>query len=155
MDRIRMVSDFGKFKGDCRSRPPSFKTGVDFGRGWCRAGHFVCVVERRCSRGAFNQPDESAGRNLARVLGTNTSVVDWEKKTEALEDIGLLVNTTGLGMIGRPPLKFSLDGLGSQSLVADIVYAPLKTDLLKEAEESRKSNGRWTRHVAASGATRF
>jgi len=77
---------------------------------------------------------KARAENLARVLGTNTSVVDWEKKTEALEDIGLLVNTTSLGMIGRPPLKFSLDGLGSQSLVADIVYAPLKTDLLKEAE---------------------
>ena len=44
------------------------------------------------------------------------------------------VNTTSLGMIGKPPLELSLDALPSEAAVADIVYNPLETPLLKMAK---------------------
>lgn len=53
---------------------------------------------------------------------------------EALSQANLLVNTTSLGMTGRPELKLSLDGLSPEALVHDIVYAPLMTPLLLEAQ---------------------
>jgi len=45
----------------------------------------------------------------------------------------LLVNTTSLGMRGRPALDLSLASLPPTAVVIDIVYAPLETGLLREA----------------------
>lgn len=50
-----------------------------------------------------------------------------------LGEAGLLVNTTSLGMTGQPPLEIDLSPLRDGAAVADIVYAPLETALLKQA----------------------
>jgi shikimate dehydrogenase len=44
----------------------------------------------------------------------------------------LLVNTTSLGMTGQPPLEIDLQPMQRGS-VADIVYRPLETPLLRQA----------------------
>lgn len=46
----------------------------------------------------------------------------------------LLVNCSALGMQGQPPLAISLDALPEHAIVYDLVYAPLMTDLLDQAE---------------------
>ena len=46
----------------------------------------------------------------------------------------LLVNASALGMTGQPPLLLDLSRLGANSLVYDLVYAPLRTSLLVQAE---------------------
>jgi shikimate dehydrogenase len=50
-----------------------------------------------------------------------------------MRDAALLVNCTSLGMIGQPPLELCLDGLPRSAIAADLVYAPLETDLLATA----------------------
>ena len=51
----------------------------------------------------------------------------------ALPEADLLVNTTQLGMVGQPSHGFALDRLKPGALVADIVYVPLETELLRQA----------------------
>ena len=51
-----------------------------------------------------------------------------------LRETDVLVNATSLGMHGQPPLHMDLSPLPRDAVVADIVYAPLKTALLKQAE---------------------
>lgn len=55
---------------------------------------------------------------------------DWPK---AAADAGLLVNATSLGMKGAPPLDLALDPLPEKAAVCDLVYNPLRTDLLARA----------------------
>jgi shikimate dehydrogenase len=50
-----------------------------------------------------------------------------------LGDADLLVNTTSLGMKGARDLEIDLDPLPAHAVVADIVYVPLETGLLKAA----------------------
>ncbi|MGB5483263.1 shikimate dehydrogenase [Parasphingorhabdus sp.] len=45
----------------------------------------------------------------------------------------LLINASPLGMTGKPPLEVDLDPLPADALVYDLVYAPLKTSLLRAA----------------------
>lgn len=47
--------------------------------------------------------------------------------------VGLLANTSSLGMIGNPPLPPLVHLVAPDGLVYDIVTAPLETDLLKAA----------------------
>ena len=74
--------------------------------------------------------------NLARELAPQQiSVVDWENRSECLEDVTLLVNSTTQGMKGQPPLDLNLDRLPQTAVVNDIVYNPLITPLLADARE--------------------
>jgi shikimate dehydrogenase len=76
-------------------------------------------------------------KNLARAFAqsSNIRVVDWEDWARAFVGAKLLVNTTSLGMTGKAPLDVSLNDLPSGAAVADIVYNPLETALLKAARE--------------------
>jgi len=60
--------------------------------------------------------------------------VAWEERDDNLQDIDMVINTSALGMAGKPSLEFDLSNLKRQALVCDIVYTPLMTDLLKAAE---------------------
>ncbi|WP_299700591.1 shikimate dehydrogenase [uncultured Tateyamaria sp.] len=71
---------------------------------------------------------------LADDFGKKVSVVDWVQAGNILEDSALVANTTSLGMIGKPAMRIPLDGLRRDTLVTDLVYTPLKTDLLAAAE---------------------
>jgi shikimate dehydrogenase len=71
---------------------------------------------------------------LRQQFGAAIEPVRWDALAEALRGAGLLVNTTSLGMQGQPHLDVTLSGLTSDALVSDIVYVPLKTRLLAEAE---------------------
>ena len=70
---------------------------------------------------------------LQSEFGTRVVVTAWDDVGDAIKGANLLVNTTSLGMDGQPALPVSLDHLGSETLVTDIVYAPLKTQLLIDA----------------------
>ena len=72
---------------------------------------------------------------LADDFGKRVTIVDWVQAGNILEDVALVVNTTSLGMIGKPELRVPLDGLKKGTVVTDLVYAPLKTKLLTDAEE--------------------
>ncbi len=72
-------------------------------------------------------------QNLPKSKG-RVIVVDWEDRETALRGANLLVNTTALGMKGKPALELSLKNLPATALVTDIVYNPLETDLLKQAK---------------------
>jgi shikimate dehydrogenase len=51
-----------------------------------------------------------------------------------MEDAATVVNTTSLGMTGKADFRIPLDGLNPRALVTDLVYTPLKTQLLIEAD---------------------
>ena len=53
----------------------------------------------------------------------------------AASAISPVVNTTSLGMTGKPDLLLPLGSLSPQAVVTDLVYTPLKTQFLIEAEE--------------------
>ena len=67
-------------------------------------------------------------------FGAKIEVVDWVQAGNVLDDASLLVNTTSLGMQGKSALRVPLDGLRPETVVTDIVYTPLETELLRTAK---------------------
>ena len=61
-------------------------------------------------------------------------IANWEERHHFLADADLLVNATSLGMKGQPPLDIDLAALPISALVTDIVYTPLMTPLLQQAQ---------------------
>jgi shikimate dehydrogenase len=72
----------------------------------------------------LNRTRERA-ETLATDLGGAIRPLAWERRSEALSQAALLINTTTLGMLGKPPLSIDLAPLPTDAVVADIVYAPL------------------------------
>lgn len=72
---------------------------------------------------------------LREEFGTRLTVVDWVQAGNAIESGATIVNTTSLGMAGKPDLRVPLDGLKKEAVVTDLVYNPLKTQLLEAAED--------------------
>ena len=83
----------------------------------------IRVVNRTLERIADIQLD----LNDHRILPANDAKA-------ALDSAGLLINSTAMGMTGQSPLELDLTYLAPDALVADIVYAPLETDLLARAK---------------------
>ena len=72
---------------------------------------------------------------LRSDFGAKVVVVDWIQAGNMLEDAATVVNTTTLGMTGKPEFRVPLDALSPRALVTDLVYTPLRTALLIEAEK--------------------
>jgi shikimate dehydrogenase len=65
--------------------------------------------------------------------GPAIKVADWSALPEALAAADLLVNTTVLGMLGKPAMDIDLTPLNPDATVYDIVYVPLETAFLQAA----------------------
>ncbi|MGR3540289.1 MAG: shikimate dehydrogenase [Hasllibacter sp.] len=79
--------------------------------------------------------NRSRGRadGLRADFGPKVRVVDWGRAGSVFDDAALAVNTTSLGMTGKPPLRVPLDGIGPGMAAMDLVYAPLRTPFLEAA----------------------
>lgn len=80
-------------------------------------------------------------RTAERVLALQKSFgpllhhIGKQQEAEGLARCSILVNTTSLGMERQPELDFDVGQLAPECLVVDIVYTPLKTRLLRRAEQ--------------------
>lgn len=69
-----------------------------------------------------------------KSLADNIEIHAWERLSQILPKASLLINTTPLGMEGKEAASMDLNGLPKEAVVTDIVYTPLLTPLLKEAQ---------------------
>ena len=70
---------------------------------------------------------------LAEAFGQGVYAHGWGELDHLARRADLLVNTTALGMQGKPALAFDPGGLKPGAIVHDIVYVPLETALLRAA----------------------
>jgi shikimate dehydrogenase len=93
------------------------------------------LIERGIKRVHLANRTMERARALADQFGDSVQAIAWDTINEVLPRTGLLVNTTSLGMRGQPPLELDIGLLPSNAIVADLVYVPLETALLKAARE--------------------
>lgn len=72
---------------------------------------------------------------LREKFGSSVLPTEWNEVNGILASADLVVNTTSLGMVGQPPLELKMRALKPSTVIADIVYAPLETQLLKGARD--------------------
>ncbi len=111
----------------------SSRTAVVIGAGGA-ARAIVYALKLRGMKRIFliNRTKERAAE-LASDFGAPVEVVDFANQSGALSGANLLVNTTSLGMRGQPPLAIDLAPLPPDAVVADIVYVPVETALIRAA----------------------
>lgn len=86
----------------------------------------ILVVNRTLSR----------AEKLAEELSSPGLCITASTELKNADNASLLVNATSLGMEGQPALEIDLSALPSHAFVADIVYTPLETALLRQARQA-------------------
>lgn len=127
------------FMENIRASAPdwSAKTGPALVLG--AGGASRAIVQALLSSGAPEVRIANRTRQRSEILreqfGAKITIIDWTRISEVTEDVAIIVNTTALGMTGKPDLQINLDNAPADALVTDIVYSPLRTSLLQKAEE--------------------
>lgn len=129
----------GAVEGDCTDGAgflaslggfdPRAGPAVLLGAGGAARAIAAALLDAGCPRVTLVNRTAARAEALAAALGGPVAVA----AAPPLADAALLVNTTSLGMAGQPPLEIDLSPLPATALVADIVYVPRETPLLRAA----------------------
>jgi shikimate dehydrogenase len=148
---LGLNTDGAGFLAHLRATAPSWTPAAGpvalLGAGGAARGIAVALLEAGVPslRLTNRTPERAAAlaEELARQC-RGVELVPWAAREGALlAGAGLLVNATSLGMAGQPRLELSLAALPRAAVVADIVYVPLETALLRAARRRG--------HVAVDG----
>lgn len=71
---------------------------------------------------------------LQKDFGGRVVVYDWSQAGDMLAGAALVINATSLGMTGKPDLPLPLGLLEAGAVATDLVYTPLITPFLAEAQ---------------------
>ena len=113
---------------------PKTTTAVVMGAGGAARAVVAALADAGVPQILLTNRTRVRADKLKEDFGKRVQVHDWVQAGNIIEDANLVVNTTSLGMVGKPELRVPLDALRPGMVVTDLVYAPLKTRLLAEAE---------------------
>ncbi len=112
---------------------PTAAPAVVLGAGGAARAICVALLDAGCSELRLVNRTRARAEEMRDDLPDPVEVIDWAARGDILDGVGLLVNTTSLGMAGHPPLDIDLAALPQWAVVTDIVYVPLRTPLLSAA----------------------
>jgi shikimate dehydrogenase len=107
---------------------------VILGTGGASRGIIVSLRAAGAKKFVLVNRTPAKAEKVAKQFTLDAEILPWDRRAAALDGATLLVNCTSLGMKDHAPLDLSLDRLPKEAGVADIVYRPLITPLLKSAK---------------------
>lgn len=114
---------------------PKSGPAVVLGAGGAARAVLVALADAGVPEILLSNRTKPKAEALKSEFGTRIKVIDWVQAGNVIEDAKIIVNTTSLGMSGQPELRVPLDGLKPGTVVNDLVYTPLRTEFLKQAEK--------------------
>lgn len=114
---------------------PKSGPAVVFGAGGASRAVLASLLDVGVPKIMLTNRTRIRAEKLREDFGHRVQVVEWVQAGNVLDEADLVVNTTSLGMTGKPEMRVPLDGLRRGAIVNDLVYTPLRTRLLQTAEE--------------------
>lgn len=106
---------------------------VVFGAGGAARAIVYGLLSRGVARVHVHNRSAAKAEALRERFGPRVIPTATDAVPAALEGAGLVVNATPAGMAGQPDLDVDLSGVRADAAVAEVVYVPLETGLLKKA----------------------
>ncbi|WGV15184.1 shikimate dehydrogenase [Fuscovulum ytuae] len=114
---------------------PSAGPAAVFGAGGAARAVIAALIEVGVPEIRLANRTRARADALRSDFGAKVHVHEWVQADTMIDGSATVVNTTSLGMTGKPDLVLPLGSLSPHALVTDLVYTPLKTQFLIEAEE--------------------
>jgi len=118
-------------------------TAVVLGAGGAARAVVYGLLERGMPRVIVINRTTARAQALQEWFGSRVRIAAWDERDHWLGEAKLLVNATKLGMPGQSDLALQIERLPVDAAVADLVYVPLITPLLRaaKARELRTADG--------------
>jgi shikimate dehydrogenase len=129
-------TDIAGFLASLDAEAPQWRdarTAVVLGAGGAARAIVYALLSRGLERVVVVNRTVGRAEALAANFPSRTAVASWPELPQRLAEADLVVNATTLGMAGQDALAIDLAPLGSDAVVADIVYVPLATPLIESA----------------------
>lgn len=114
---------------------PASGPAAVFGAGGAARAVIAALIEVGVPEIRLANRTRARAEALRSDFGAKVHVHEWVQADAMIDGAATVVNTTSLGMTGKPDLVLPLESLSPQAVVTDLVYTPLKTQFLIEAEE--------------------
>ena len=114
---------------------PASGPAVIFGAGGAARAVIAALIELGVPEIRIANRTRNRADALRHDFGARLQVYDWLQARHMLDGARLVINATSLGMTGKPDLRLPLDDLKKGTLVTDLVYTPLMTQFLIEAQD--------------------
>lgn len=113
---------------------PSAGPAVVFGAGGAARAVVAALIEVGVPEIRIANRTRPRAEALRSDFGAKVVVSEWIQAANMLDGATTVINTTSLGMTGKSDFRVPLDGLRSDAIVTDLVYTPLMTQFLIEAQ---------------------
>ena len=113
---------------------PTIGPAVVFGAGGAARAVVAALIEVGAPEIRIANRTRPRAEALRSDFGAKLLVSEWTQAANMLDGAATVVNTTSLGMTGKPDFRVPLDGLRPNTVVTDLVYTPLMTQFLIEAQ---------------------
>jgi shikimate dehydrogenase len=131
-------TDGSGFMANLRQNAPSWQPmagpAAVFGAGGAARAVVAALIEVGVPEIRIANRTRPRAEALRHDFGAKVVVYDWVQAGNMLEGAATVVNTTSLGMAGKPDFRVPLDALEVGALATDLVYVPLRTQFLQAAE---------------------
>jgi shikimate dehydrogenase len=132
-------TDGAGFMANLRQNAPNWNPAAGpaavFGAGGACRAVLAALIEVGVPEIRLANRTRARAEALRSDFGAKVQVYEWVQAPAMLDGAATVVNTTALGMTGKADMNIPLDRLERSALVTDLVYTPLKTQFLIEAEE--------------------
>jgi shikimate dehydrogenase len=115
---------------------PTSGPAAIFGAGGAARAVIAALIELGVPEIRLSNRTRPRAEALCSSFGAKVVIYDWVQAGNILDGAATVVNTTSLGMQGKPEFRVPLDGLDPKTVVTDLVYNPLKTQFLLAAEQA-------------------
>lgn len=106
-----------------------------FGAGGAARAIIAALIELGVPEIRIANRSRPRAEALRNDFGARLQVWDWVQAGSMLQGARLVINATALGMTGKPDFNVPLDDLAVGTVVTDLVYTPLMTRFLIEAQD--------------------
>lgn len=132
-------TDGAGFVANLRQNAPQWKPAsgpaVVFGAGGAARAVVAALIEVGVPEIRLTNRTRARAEAIKSDFGAKVTVQEWVQAPAMLDGAATVVNTTALGMTGKSEFNVPLDTLPTTALVTDIVYTPLMTQFLIEAQD--------------------
>ena len=105
--------------------------------GAARAIITAMIKEKASKISIVNRTQENANKlaDFAKKIGGNVDTISMQEANKLITDYKFIINSTSIGMRNEHS-PISTENIGKNSIVYDIVYQPINTDLIKKSKEN-------------------
>lgn len=115
---------------------PTFGPAAIFGAGGAARAVIASFLDAGVPEIRIANRTRARADSLRAEFGSRLTVFDWNDGAAMVDEVATVVNSSPLGMAGRPDLVLSKGSFRPGMVVTDLVYTPLRTGFLQQAEDA-------------------